>query len=228
MKNLRYLVIFNIILILIIFILVGYFVIPNSSTANIFDETIKKTVEIRIYNNSNNYGYATGAVISNDGQILTNKHVVKYSDDDYFKFIEVRFYDSEEYLQATILKISEENDLAIIKINKNTNNFFKTDKTIKTGIEVYTIGNPNGFGLSFSKGYISAAKRNVTYNGLTMNVIQTDLVINEGNSGGPLFNKKGNLIGIISFRLRDSKEEVITGVSFAVHIDEINSFLLDI
>ena len=92
-------------------------------------------------------------------------------------------------------------------------------------ISNYTIGNPNGFGLSFTKGNVSASLRNVVYNAQTIPAIQTSLVINEGNSGGPVFNQNGELLGLISFRLKDNNANVIQGVSFAVPAIEIKSFL---
>lgn len=77
------------------------------------------------------------------------------------------------------------------------------------------------------RGVISSNKRNVIYNDKTINAIQTSLVINEGNSGGPVFNKNGELLGIISFRLKDKYGEVIQGVSFALPSSTLKTFLQD-
>ena len=124
--------------------------------------------------------------------------------------------------------ISEnDDDLAIIKIDKTNTSYFKLKENVANGETIYTIGNPNGFGLSFTSGVISSSKRNVIYNDKTIKAIQTSLVINEGNSGGPVFDKNGDLLGIISFRLKDKYGEVIQGVSFALPSSTIKTFLQD-
>ena len=93
------------------------------------------------------------------------------------------------FVSAQILNISQSADLATIKIEKTDCQYFKVSENIKNGQTICTIGNPNGFGLSFTKGNVSASLRNVVYNAQTISAIQTSLVINEGNSGGPVFNQ---------------------------------------
>ena len=115
--------------------------------------------------------------------------------------------------------------MAIININLKNNDYFNINNSINDGEEIYTIGNPNGFGLSFTSGLISSANRNVIYNERVISAMQTDLVINEGNSGGPVFSKNGDLKGIISFRLRDNKNDIISGVSFAIPAKFILEFI---
>ena len=115
--------------------------------------------------------------------------------------------------------------MAIIKIDKKNTQYFKIDTNIKNGQTIYTIGNPNGFGLSFCKGNVSSSLRNITYNGVLVETLQTSLVINEGNSGGPVFDKNGQLLGLISFRMKNSSLEVMQGVSFAVPSFKIVEFL---
>ena len=188
-------------------------------------DSIKKTVEIKVYDDESIVGYATGCVISKNGDILTNKHVVQ-RDSGYYSNILVRFYDSEDYINAEVLKVSNESDLAIIKINKQTEDFFKiSNNELQTGDEVFTIGNPNGFGLSYTKGNVSSAKKHVVYNESSIYAIQTDLIINEGNSGGPLINNQGELAGVMSFRLKDKEGNVLQGLSFAVPLDDIRDII---
>ena len=97
--------------------------------------------------------------------------------------------------------------------------------SISDGQPIFTIGNPNGFGLSFTSGVISSKLKKVVYDSKTIEAIQTSLVINEGNSGGPVFNKFGQLVGLISFRLKDKQGDVIQGVSFAIPVLKISEFL---
>lgn len=194
------------------------------NTEKLYAEAIEKTVEIRSYNTEDKFAYATGCVISKDGKILTNKHVIM-SEGEVFQHIEVRFYNSNNFISASIFKISETDDLALIKINKETSNFFNIGHNVKGGEKIFTIGNPNGFGLSFSAGVVSSPLRYVKYNGSEIKTIQTSIVINSGNSGGPLFNNYGELVGLITFRLRTNSGEIIQGVSFALHYSVIDLFL---
>lgn len=197
-----------------------------NNTSNIFNENILKVVEIKVSDDEVTWGYATGFFIDKNGMILTNKHVVYNSTTtSNFNSIYVRLADVDEWLNAEVMNISETADLATIKIDKQNTKYFAFDNNVSNGETVYTIGNPNGFGLSFINGVISSELRNVIYNEQTIPAIQTSFVINEGNSGGPVFNAEGNLVGIISFRLKDKYNDVIQGVSFALPYETMNSFL---
>lgn len=194
----------------------------------VFNENINKVVEIRISNDQLSWGYGTGCFVSAEGLILTNKHMVfnKAAGVNY-EFVEVRLPQDDEFISAEIVKVSLNSDLATIKINKTGCEFFEFASGVLNGQEIFTIGNLNGFGLSFIKGNVSASLRNVIYNDETIQAIQTSFVINEGNSGGPVFDNSGKLLGLISFRLKDNQGEVIQGVSFAIHLDNIKTFLQD-
>lgn len=210
----------------LLFYILSCFVFNKSDdTSSIYSKAIEKTVEIRCFDSlQDKIGYATGAIVSANGDILTNKHVV-FNKGELFNNIQIRFFNEENYIDAIIKKIDNEQDLALISIEKSTSSFFQLGTNVIAGDKVYTIGNPNGIGLSFSSGVISSAKRIINYNEKSMSCIQTDIVINEGNSGGPLFNANLELIGLISFRLKDSNFEVIQGVSFALNRDVIFEFL---
>lgn len=212
----------------LVLVLTSFFMskfIPKSDE-RIFDENINKVVEIRVSNDESSWGYGTGCFVANDGTILTNKHMVfSQTLNANYDFVEVRLPTSNDFVSAEILSISQSADLATIKIEKTDCQYFNVSENIKNGQAIYTIGNPNGFGLSFTKGNVSATLRNVVYDNQTIPAIQTSLVINEGNSGGPVFNQNGELLGLVSFRLKDSSANVIQGVSFAVPAIEIKNFL---
>lgn len=219
-------VILGLLFILNIFASVYFF--THNDTERIFDENILKVVEIKVSNDEETWGYATGFFIDSNGTILTNKHVVyNSSEDSNYSVIKVAVANVDEWLDAEVLKVSETDDLAEIKIDKEGTEYFKIESALSNGETIYTIGNPNGFGLSFTNGVVSSVLRNVIYNEQTIPAIQTSFVINEGNSGGPVFNDEGNLVGIISFRLKDKYSEVIQGVSFALPYATIKSFLTD-
>lgn len=221
--------IINYIILIILFILniiASIFFFTSNSTSKIFEENILKVVEIKTTNDEITWGYATGFFVDNNGTILTNRHVIynNTTGSNYNK-VQVRLATIDEWIEAQILKVSETDDLAIIKIDRDKTNFFKLGNTILNGQTIYTIGNPNGFGLSFTNGVVSSSERNVIYKEQTIKTIQTSFVINEGNSGGPVFDKDGKLLGIISFRLKDSHDDVIQGVAFALPISIIKSFI---
>ena len=198
----------------------------EKSDETIYDENINKVVEIRCSNDMIAFAYGTGCFVSTNGEILTNKHLV-YNENlaSNFEIVQVRLPIENDFIDAKIVKISEQDDLALIKIEKTNTQYFDITKKLENGQEIYTIGNPNGFGLSFTKGNVSSKLRNITYEGMSMSVIQTTFVINDGNSGGPVFDKNGFLIGLISFRLKDNSLNIIHGVSFAVPASQIIDFL---
>lgn len=204
------------------------FFITSNDTDIIFEDNILKVVEIKVTDDESTFGCATGCFIDSDGTILTNKHVVRNSStNENFKSIYVRMAIQEEYTKAEILKVSDSDDLALIKVDFKNTEYFRLANSVNNGETIYTIGNPNGFGLSFTQGVVSSNSRNVVYNNQTIKTIQTSLVINEGNSGGPVFNKDGKLVGLISFRLKDKNDDVIQGCSFALKIETIKNFIND-
>lgn len=222
-------IIANYIILGILFVLnifASIFFLTSNSTSRIFEDNILKVVEIKTTNDEITWGYATGFFIDSNGTILTNRHVVynNTTSSNYNK-VQVRLANIDEWIDAQILKVSENDDLAIIKIDKKKTSYFKLGSSISNGQTVYTIGNPNGFGLSFTTGVVSSSERNIIYKEQTIKTIQTSFVINEGNSGGPVFDQDGKLLAIISFRLKDNHDDVIQGASFALPFSTIKSFI---
>lgn len=198
----------------------------NKSTEEIYNENISKVVEIKVSDDEETWGYATGCFIDANGTILTNKHVVYNSTNvSNYNYVFVRLSSSDDWISAIIQEVSLDNDLALIKIDYKSDDYFSFEEDITNGKTIYTIGNPNGFGLSFTTGVVSSSLRNVIYDGETLSAIQTSFVINEGNSGGPVFTSEGKLVGLISFRLKDRNGDVIQGVSFAVPSKQIKEFI---
>lgn len=197
-----------------------------NNTKYVYSKNISRVVEIKVSDDEQSWGYATGCFIDRNGNILTNKHVAfNSSTNANYKKVQVRLYDAENWIDAEVIKVSDNEDLALIKINKKNASYFKMTSSISDGQPIFTIGNPNGFGLSFTSGVISSKLKKVVYDSKTIEAIQTSLVINEGNSGGPVFNKFGQLVGLISFRLKDKQGDVIQGVSFAIPVLKISEFL---
>ena len=111
--------------------------------------------------------------------------------------------------------VSDEYDLCLLKINKITKYFNEISSNIYVTENVYTIGNINGYGLSYEQGVISSEYKNIIYDNKEILAIQTTIEIYDGSSGGPLYNSKGELLGIMTFRIKDNGV-CIPGISYAI------------
>lgn len=170
----------------------------------------------------------SGFVITEDGYILTNYHIIEDADS-----IQVSFVDGTTY-DATLVGGESENDIAVLKIDATglTPVIIGDSDNVKVGEQVVAIGNPLGeLTFSMTSGIVSAKDRSITMeNGEVMNMIQTDTAINSGNSGGPLFDMYGQVIGITSAKLSGSSSSsaTIEGLGFAIPINDIKDMVTDI
>jgi serine protease Do len=181
-------------------------------------------------------GTGTGIIMSEDGYIVTNAHVV-YDTSDYdcgaATSVSVVLSDETEY-DATVMGCDVETDIAVLKIDAKglTAAEFGDSSDLKVGELVIAIGNPLGFELfgSVTSGIVSAVDREITVNEKQMTLIQTDAAINSGNSGGPLLNSCGQVIGINSAKMSSSyySESSIEGLGFAIPISEAKSIIDDL
>ena len=166
----------------------------------------------------------SGVIISEDGYILTNNHIVSSSSSSsYYEVgeaskVTVYIYNDETAYDATIIGTDEQTDLAVIKIDKTglTAAELGDSDSVQVGEFSMAIGNPLGMQSSVSAGMISAVNREVTTDGKTYKLIQTDAAINSGNSGGALVNSKGQVIGINTLKLSGTGVE---GMGFAIPIN---------
>ncbi|MBR3416042.1 MAG: trypsin-like peptidase domain-containing protein [Clostridia bacterium] len=160
-------------------------------------------------------GGGSGVIISEDGYIVTNNHVVMADDDvTPAESVKVRTRSGEEY-PATIIGGDADADIAVIKIEATGLSYatFGDSDKLAVGDEVLAIGNPLGeLGGTVTNGIISALAREISVEGNDMTLLQTNTAINPGNSGGGLFNLKGELIGITN-AVSDASVE---GISFAI------------
>jgi serine protease Do len=158
------------------------------------------------------HGAGSGFIVSSDGYILTNAHVVKGADEVVVKLIDKRKY------TAKVVGADTRTDVAIIKITASNLPAVKLgDPTkLRVGEAVAAIGSPFGFENSVTAGIVSAKGRSLPSENYVP-YIQTDVPINPGNSGGPLFNMRGEVVGINSQIY--SRSGGYQGVSFAIPID---------
>lgn len=164
--------------------------IQTQAFTNIIDDVLPAVVAI-IADNSQ----GSGVIISEDGYIVTNYHVIEDA-----RRIRVLAYDDSIY-NADLLGFAKNEDIALLKIDKDSLDYltFGDSDDIQIGERVIALGNPAGLAFSVTEGIVSAIER-VGPNGLNA-YIQIDVPINPGNSGGPLVNIKKDIIGINNFKI---------------------------
>ena len=161
----------------------------------------------------------SGFILTQDGYVVTNNHVV-----DGATSVTVKLYNGEEY-EAQIIGTDEMNDVALLKIDAESLQAVTvgdSDK-LEVGDEVIAIGNPLGeLTFTMTAGFVSALDREINTDGKPINMLQTDVAINSGNSGGPLFDMNGNVIGITTAKYSGSSSSgaSIEGIGFAIPIND--------
>jgi len=158
-------------------------------------------------------GLGSGFIITPDGYILTNAHVVADSDD-----VTVRLSDAKREFKAKVVGVDRRTDVALLKVDARDLPSAKLGNSsrVEPGQWVAAIGSPFGFDNSISAGIVSATRRALPDESFVP-FIQTDVAVNPGNSGGPLINLKGEVVGINS--LIYSRTGGYMGVSFAIPIE---------
>lgn len=190
--------------------------INGDVTTNIWGQQVRNAVS------------GSGFVIRSDGYILTNYHVVDGVDN-----ITVTFSDGTSY-KATVVGGEAENDIAVLKVDATGLRpvTLGNSSNLQVGELVIAVGNPLGeLTFTCTVGYVSAKDRSVTMSdGTVMNMLQTDAAINSGNSGGPLFDLNGNVIGIVSAKYSSSSSSStsVEGIGFAIPISDVTDMVSDI
>lgn len=166
------------------------------------------------------YYWGTGVIASPDGLIVTNAHIIDGCDS-----AKVTLYNDESY-EAKLVGVDGISDLALLKIDAEglPAAVFGDVSSIAVGDEVAAIGNPLGedFRSTLTNGIISAIDRGLNYNGRTMSLLQTNTAINQGNSGGALFNMYGQVVGITNMKMM-SYYSSIEGIGFAIPSSTVKS-----
>ena len=182
-------------------------------------------------------GVGTGIIMSEDGYIVTNAHVIYDDENGYGEAtaVQIQMSDEKTTYDAKIVAYDKEADIAVLKIDAKgltAAEFGDSDKC-EVGEAVVAIGNPLGleFQNTVTCGIISALNRKVTINDNAMTLIQTDAAINNGNSGGPLINSSGQVIGINSAKMSStysSSGASVEGLGFAIPMTEAKQIVDDL
>ena len=170
----------------------------------------------------------SGFILTADGYIATNCHVIEDASD-----VQVTLNDGATY-EAQIIGSDADYDIAILKIEPGETKLksvtLGTSSSLKVGEDVSTIGNPLGqLTFSMSRGIVSCVNREINLNGTPFNMIRIDTAINHGNSGGPLFNSYGEVVGIVTAKTSQTNNgDVAEGLGVAIPIDDVLTMLKDI
>ena len=194
--------------------------------SQVYNQNMQSVVGITVegVDNSGYYaqeysGSGSGFVLTADGYVMTNCHVVSGA-----TRITVTMYDGTEY-PAALIGADSISDVAVLKVEATglPTVTIGSSEDLSVGDMVVAIGNPLGeLTLTQTVGYVSAKNRSITTDGRTTNMIQTDAAINSGNSGGPLFNMQGQVVGVTSAKYSGTTTSgaSIEGIGFAIPIDD--------
>ncbi|MGM9971436.1 MAG: S1C family serine protease [Anaeroplasmataceae bacterium] len=218
----------------IILCLLAYIIVVKGSDKDakaIFNMNINSIVEVKATTDTVGESYGTGVIYDSSGFLITNAHVISYTslgEIETFDSYEIRFATKDDYQSATLIKYNSEIDLAILKINDESIKYdaveFANDN-YSYGDKVYAIGNTSNYGIGISEGIISVPEVNVKYDNISRLVIQADIDISSGNSGGALLNDKGQLIGITTFRTKDNQGNVNYGFTYSIPLKTIKKII---
>jgi len=189
-------------------------VLPKDSPfQKFFQDFMDKNGQPPVQTPQRSEALGSGFVISPDGYIVTNNHVISGADD-----IEVAF-ENHDHFKAKLIGTDTKTDIALLKIESKTPLpyvSFGDSSKMRVGDWVIAVGNPLGQGFSVSAGIVSARGRELS--GTYDNFIQTDYAINRGNSGGPLFNMDGQVIGVNTAILSPNGGSIGIGFSMASNV----------
>jgi serine protease Do len=186
----------------------------SAATTNFFGQTVESASS------------GSGFIITADGYIVTNQHVIADASS-----IKVTLYNGDTY-DAKVIGSDEDYDIAVLKIAKTglqPVTMGDSDK-LNVGDQVLAVGNPLGeLTFSMTAGIVSCVNRAINVNGTPFNMIQIDASINAGNSGGPLLNSYGEVVGIVSAKYSSSgTTESVEGLGFAIPINDVMAMIQDI
>lgn len=172
--------------------------------------------------------YGSGFIIDYGGlKVISNAHLVSNEYSKEINIIQAKFFNSEQEHPLSLIRMDVETDIAIFEFDESDIRCnplsFNTNLT-KYGEKITKIGNAQGYGLSISEGVVSVPLIQIIHNGVTNPYVMFSISINKGDSGGPIINSHGEVIGMITFRLMGNGN-AISGMSYAIPSIVIEKFL---
>jgi putative serine protease PepD len=198
---------------------------PATAVAAVAARIADSVVTVLSEVDGSGFSTGTGVVLTSDGEILTNAHVVE----DATRTV-VRFAGQTEPVPARVLATDPGNDLALVKISAEglVAATFAAPGSVRVGDEVVAIGYALALdgGPTVTTGIVSALRRTIiTESGALNALIQTDAAISSGNSGGPLLNMRGEVVGINTAVARGDSESAANNIGFSISVDEVLTVL---
>ncbi|MCQ2515999.1 MAG: trypsin-like peptidase domain-containing protein [Saccharofermentans sp.] len=201
---------------------------PTLSTIEIAELVNPSTVSIYIIDSRYEYQGAissgTGFIISDDGYIVTNQHVVDGLETNENYILKVQVPGFDDLIPASVVGSDIQTDIAVVKLMENREYpavVLGDSDVLQVGELVVAIGNPLGrLDGTVTVGVVSALNREFNNNGYSTSLIQTDASVNTGNSGGPLVNSFGEVVGVINAKISSAE-----GLGFAIPISNVDSII---
>jgi S1-C subfamily serine protease len=217
----------------LVLVLIYMFLWKTPTSKEVFEASQNFVVELKSNTGETLVTYGSAVIIDGNGTLVTNAHMVTYKQSGLYisyEYFEIRFSYEDEYRKVNLIKYDLNLDIAFLQMNDITDIKLKPStisdsSKIHSGDIVYAVGNGLNHGIGITKGIVSLPQVNINYNDLERNVIQCDLIINDGNSGGALLNEYGELIGITTFRIKDSTGNPVYGIAFSVPINVAIAYL---
>lgn len=213
---------------------IGFFLVEEKlySPENVFKKAVDGVLETRAVAGERESA-GSAVVINDDGELITNYHVVSYKQDEQsviYEEIYVRLATEEEYHEAEVIKIDEHQDLALLKVTDETyqarlKKIRVAKERVRTGATCYSVGNMSNQGISISKGIISNESISIIIDNEARKYIQAQINIALGSSGGALLDSRGKLIGITTLRLKDRYGNPQYGYGYSIPISVVLEFL---
>ncbi len=186
----------------------------DKSLQDIYKEVNPAVVSVVCYQNGEKFSWGSGVIFTADGYVITNTHVLEGAD-----AADVQLSDGESY-SARLVGYDTTTDIAVLKIQGQSLPYaeFADSASCQVGDEVAAIGDPlsDAYAGTMTNGIISGIDRALTNNGYSVTMLQTNAALNSGNSGGPLINSHGQVIGITNSKIMFSYYSVVEGIGFAI------------
>lgn len=223
----RYII--GIVCLIMVAIGITYHLFSTKKPQYIFHKTVNSIVEVKA-SDKKQKSFGTAIFVGKQKYLVTNAHVVVHKKNNRtvpYESIEIRFANESKYEEVYVKSFNEKKDIALLgtEVNHKVEGIETADSDkIDFGDTVYAIGNSMNYGISISQGIISIPKVEIEYNETVKLMIQADITISAGNSGGALLDKKGKLIGITTFRTKDEEGNIVYGNAYAIPINDVLSY----